>query len=182
MGMRKYLKDYRLENVTGKNGKKRTVSVYCGSYYAFTGDWAHVRDGARTFALLALAQVALCLMGLLTNAACSRVFYVMVPFAFILPPLFLVCMGAAGLMLAKPPLTREARDHIASRTGVCPVIVMILAAVSAIAHIPYAIVHGETPQDIVYLAAALGICASALAQKGLSVRFALAEVAPEAAK
>ena len=179
MGMRKYLKDYRLENVIGKNGKKRTVSVYCGSYYTFTEDWARVRDGARTFALLALAQVALCLMALLTNAECGRAAYVMIPFAFILLPLFGVCMGAAGLTTAKPRLTREAKDHIRMRTGVCPLIVLILAAVSALSHIPYAIIHGETPQDIVYLAAALGICASALAQRGLSARFAVAEEAPK---
>ena len=176
MGMRKYLKDYRMENVTGKNGKKRTVAVYCGSYHAFTENWERVRLCARSFAALAAAQVALILMALFTNAGCSRVFYVMVPFAFLLPPVFLICAGAVNLMPAKDKFTRETNDHIASRTRRCPIFAMILSGISALAHIPYAIAYGETARDIVYLAAALGIFASALAQYRLSSCFAAAEV------
>ena len=176
MGMHKYPKDYRMENVTGRNGKTRTTAVYCGSYHAFTQDSERVRACARSFAYLATAQVALILMALFTNAGCSRVFYVMVPFAFLLPPVFLICAGAVNLMLAKDKFTRETKDHIAFRTRKCPIIAMILSAISALAHIPYAIAYGETARDMVYLAAALGVFASALAQYKLSSRFATAEV------
>ena len=115
-------------------------------------------------------------MALFTNAGCSRVFYVMVPFAFLLPAVFLICAGAVNLMLAKEKFTRETKDHIAFRTRKCPIIAMILSAISALAHIPYAIAYGETARDMVYLAAALGVFASALAQYKLSSRFATAEV------
>ncbi len=175
MGMRRYLKDYRLENVPGKNGKLRTVAVYCGKWYVFTGNAAQVRTYARSFALLAAAQVALAAMALFTNARCSRVFYVMVPFAFILIPLFLVCAGALNLITAKSRLTNETNDHIRTRTRACPIALMILSGISALAHIPYAINFGETLPDVAYLAAALGIFATALAQQKISPHFVTAE-------
>lgn len=171
MGRRRYLKDYRLENVTDKNGKNRISAVYRGDWHAFTGEAGQVKSCARSFALLALAQLALFLMAVFTNAQCSRTAYVMIPFAFIPLPLFFACAGAVNLLAAKERFTREANDHIESRTRRSPMALMILSGLSALAHIPYAIAIGEAPQDIVYLAAALGIFAAAFAQHRLRSQF-----------
>ncbi len=110
MGHRKYASDYSLEEHLDGSGRFQTDRVYRGKYYRFVcGPEQAGRNGNKL--LLASALIAALLLPLLfNNTQMGRTFYVLLPVAFCLVPLY--HLTAVGWRMRTYPerLTREEKD------------------------------------------------------------------------
>ena len=160
MVTRKYLGDYRLENRTNpRNGKVVTVPVYRGEWFAFTADAQTVRKMKRLYPLLSALSAAMFLLVMLLNAPCGHMFYVMLPFAAMIFPVYFALAGSRRLLTAKEKVTREHNDKIRQRFTSCALFLIVFSAISAAGHVLYAVRTGVTAKDAVSFAAACVILA-----------------------
>lgn len=168
MVTRKYLGDYRLENRTNpRNGKVVTVPVYRGEWFAFTADAQTVRKMKRLYPLLSALSAAMFLLVMLLNAPCGHMFYVMLPFAAMIFPVYFALAGSRRLLTAKEKVTREHNDKIRQRFTSCALFMTTFSAISAAGHAVYAFRAALTGRDIVSFAATLVVlvCAAVMFAK-----------------
>lgn len=163
MVSKKYLGDYRLENVPHpRTGKLRTVPVYRGEWFAFAENEAEIRRVKRLIPLLTALILIAFLAVLLINAPCGHMFYVMVPFAALIFPVYFQLAGCIRLLTAKTRVTREHKDKLTQRAAVCPMFMTFFSGVSTGGHLLYAVREGLTPLDVVSLVCAAVILVSAI--------------------
>ena len=167
----KYASDYRLENVVDpRSGKLVTKAVYRGDWFRFVEPAALVKKRKILFTVLfgliaALYIGALLLTGVterVQNVAALEQFYVMVPFAALIFPMFYMGTSVIKLWRAKDKVTREHRDRIINRFGATSIAAAILAGASLIGHIVSWVLNGEKPRDLVLLVFTVLIIAMAI--------------------
>ena len=159
MVSRKYTGDYRLENITTPSGKVKTVPVYRGDWFAFCAEKNVVQRTKRLFPAFSAAVAALFLLVLLMNAPCGHIYYVMVPFAVMVFPVYFALAAAYRLLTAKEKVTREHRDKLVNRYITVSLFLMLFSAASVIGHIIYCANFAPAAKDFISLACAAVICA-----------------------
>lgn len=159
MVSRKYTGDYRLENITTASGKIKTVPVYRGDLFSFVADEAVIRRAKLLFPLSSLLIALLFIAVLLLNAPCGHIYYVMVPFAAMIFPVFFSLAAARRLLTAKDKVTREHRDKLVNRYISTSLFLMVFSGLSTIGHIVYCFSASPAVKDIVSLVCAAMICA-----------------------
>lgn len=110
MSDRKYTSDYVLEEHLGPDGKLQTNRIYRGTYYRFIRPQTQIRQlGSRLLIMSALVLV-LMLPLLFNNSQIGRTFYVLLPMAFVLIPLYQLAAVGWRLKTWELPLTRQQKD------------------------------------------------------------------------
>ena len=129
MVSRRYVGDYRLENVKDKNGKLVTKPVYKGKYYVFEKSAEEVRRGVRTLAACAAVAILTLLTGLLFvgNKGFTAQFYTLIPMVICTLPLAYLCVAVYYLLTSKPPVTRERKEKMSDRVSKCALILLLMA-------------------------------------------------------
>ena len=132
MVSRKYVGDYRLENVTDRRGKLKTVPVYRGPRFRFTADEKTLKAAKkRCLALTVLLTAALLATLLLHSELLQRIYVVMPLVLSILPAVFL-WTGLYHLFTAGPALPRDKSDKIHNRFAGWSVVLLALCVLSLI--------------------------------------------------
>ena len=167
----KYASDYRLENVVDpRTGKLVTKAVYRGDWFRFSESAALIKRRRILFSVLYGLIVALFIGALLltgirerrTDVIALEQFYVMVPFAAMVFPVFYMGTALIRLWRAKDKVTREHRDRILNRFAATGIITAVLAGGSLIGHIVSWVLNGEMARDIVLLVFTAAIIGAAV--------------------
>ena len=115
MVRKKYADDFRLENVLDTNGKLKTKAVYRGKWFRFRSDSHVIERTKRIYTALAIISVLVLLAMLFTTDVMGNFWYVVMPLACNLIPVFFVVAGCWQLLTAKDRVTREHKDQIHDR-------------------------------------------------------------------
>lgn len=159
MVSRKYTADYRLENITTSSGKIKTVPVYRGDWFAFVADDELVRRIRIEYPLFSLIAALLFVLVLAMNAPCGHIYYVMMPFAAMIFPVFFALAAARRLLTAKDKVTREHRDKLVNRYISASLFLMAFSCISAVGHIVYFFLEAPVLKDFLSFGSAAVICA-----------------------
>ncbi len=101
MGIRKYIKQYRLENVPDKKGKLVTRAVYKGDWFVYR-ETGEVLKKARTTVAV---STAVCIVAMITallffrNKGVTSQYYTLIPFAVCFLPLLYLSIAAYNVMI-----------------------------------------------------------------------------------
>lgn len=144
MVTRKYVGDYRLEDVTDEKGRHRTVAVYEGEYYAFTDPQT---DG-RMAGIGSLVCLAVWILGLFTDPLVFRTVYVMVPYAFCCIPLYFLCSGGMTAWIGHRPFLHAQADRINSRIPAGTLVLLLLGGIALIGTLIRALTGGTEGMGI----------------------------------
>ena len=129
---KKYVSDYRLDNVLTESGKLKTVPVYTGDWYEFEAAPEQVRKTKLRYLFLMIGAVLSLLWLLVFTNHMDRGWYVSMPSA--LSTIFLLFAGFSvyRLWTADGPVTREHRDKTHDRMATSTLFVMILSCLGLI--------------------------------------------------
>ncbi len=129
MVSRRYVGDYRLENVKDKNGKLVTKPVYKGKYYVFEKSAEEVRRGITTLSACALAAVLTLAAALVFagNKGFTSQFYTVLPMVICTLPLAFFCVAVYYLRTVKLPAVRERKEKMSDRVSKCAFIMLLMA-------------------------------------------------------
>ena len=160
---KRYLSDYTLEpQIDTRTGKSRSVPKYRGKTYRFLLQGGKLRRTKILFAGLTGACVLAVLAAFLTNAPVGHRWYVMMPLAVMLLPLFLQGESCVLLLRSGERVKRSERDRIENRAGVTLLLNCFFSLFSLAGHMASMVLYGETMPDVVYLAAAVVTLACSL--------------------
>ena len=135
MVSRKYVGDYRLENVPGRGGKLKTVPVYRGPLFRFKAEKQALRASRqRLLMLTCLASAALLVTMLLRTEMLTRI-YVVMPLVLSILPMVLLWMGIYNLFTAGDSVRRDQSDRIHNRFAGWSVVLIVLSVFSLIGQI-----------------------------------------------
>lgn len=135
MVSKKYVGDYRLENVPDRRGKLKTVPVYRGPLFRFKAGEQTLKTAKRRLILLtALATAALLAAMLLRSEILSRI-YIVMPLVLSILPAVLLWMGIYDLLTAGDSVRRDQSDRIQNRLTGWSVVLTVLSAFSLIGQI-----------------------------------------------
>lgn len=129
MVSRRYVGDYRLENVKDKNGKLVTRPIYKGKYYVFDKSEAEVGRSVRTLTLcaaVAILTLAAALVFVGSKGFTSQ-FYTLIPMVICVLPLAYFCVAVYYLLTVKLPVTRERKEKMSDRVSKCAFIMLLMA-------------------------------------------------------
>ncbi len=155
MSFRKYAGDYRLENVTGRSGKLKTVAVYKGDGYAFAASPEELSAVKPVVIACVLLFWAAQFVALLLNTRCARCMWVLMPQAFALLAFGFATVGAWMFLRAQVPMTREYAERMRDRFSGGSFMAMMLNGAALIGAIIAAFLYRDElfiPQDVVYIA------------------------------
>ncbi len=130
---KKYVGDYRLENVKDKNGKLVTRPVYKGAWYVFVNGADNVRQETRLIAVLTAAAIVFLAVSLLfySNKGFTAQYYTLIPFLVCVFPLIYLCIAVYNLIKVtrRDPVraTREENDKMSDRVAKCTFVMMLLS-------------------------------------------------------
>jgi hypothetical protein len=130
---KKYVGDYRLENVKDKNGKLVTRPVYKGAWYVFVNGADNVRQETRLIAVLTAAAIVFLAVSLLfySNKGFTAQYYTLIPFLVCVFPLMYLCIAVYNLIKVtrRDPVraTREENDKMSDRVAKCTFVMMLLS-------------------------------------------------------
>ena len=135
MVSKKYLGDYRLENVPDHRGKLKTVPVYRGPLFRFTAKEEVLKKAKRrNLLLVSLITAALLTTMLLHSGMLSRI-YVAMPLVLSILPAVLLWTGVFHLFTAGDSVPRDKSDHIHNRIAGWSTVLIILSSLSLIGQI-----------------------------------------------
>ena len=161
MAKRNYSSDYELEHSIDSRGNLKTSARYTGGMYVFEDP---ARAGGARRRLLAADILAwiLALAAMYPVSASMRTIYVSLPFAFSLLPLALMTETVI-LLQGKMELTHRQADKINSRFPFASLVLSLMTAFSCAGAMLRTFISGTAPGtgDVVFMAAALGVCLSA---------------------
>lgn len=151
MVSKKYVSDFRLENVEDRKGRVVTKPVYRGDYYGFGEDKEKIAELKKQFALLTSLQVVLYLLALVLNMPSGRIAYVSLPFLAVAFPLLGQADAVYAFCRSGEKMTRMERDKISENLVSWMFVVLCLAVSSAVGHVVYWVQYGETVKDAIFL-------------------------------
>ena len=130
MVSKKYVGDYRLENVLDRHGRLKTVPVYRGPMFRFKAGEATLKSAKlRNVLLLAVSSAALLLPLLFPTEILSDI-WAALPLAMCLLPTVLLWMGIYELFTAGEKVPRDKCDRIHNRFAGWSIVLVILSALS----------------------------------------------------
>ena len=132
---RKYVGDYRLENVTDRRGKLRTVPVYRGPLFRFISEEAVLKKAKKRCLLLTFLITAALLATMILHADILSRVYVVMPLVLSFLPTALLWAGIYSLFRSVDPVPRDKSDRIHNRFAGWSVVLIALTAFSLIGQI-----------------------------------------------
>lgn len=130
MVSKKYVGDYRLENVPDRRGKLKTVPVYRGPLFRFKAEEKRLAVAKRRLlCLTAIASAALLVTMLLRSDILTRI-YVVMPLVLSILPTVLLWMGLYNLFTAGESVPRDKCDRIHNRFAGWSIVLLALASLS----------------------------------------------------
>ena len=157
---KKYVGDYRLENVPDRRGKLKTVPVYRGPLFRFKAEEGTLKKAKkRVFLLAVLITTALLAVMLLHAEMLSRI-YVVMPLVLCFLPTVLLWMGLYDLSTAGNAVPRDKSDRIHNRFAGWSVALAVLAVLSLIGQLT-AYVGGADFADLPVTVCTVIVCVCA---------------------
>ena len=130
MGFKKYVNDYKLENVPNKHGKLVTKAVYKGDYYVYSCRGEELKTARITVAACTAVAAVAFLLGIVfyRNTGWTAQYYTLVPFASCFLPLVYLCIAAFNVIRTGEgkKVDHEHKDGIHDRISKCCVGIMAL--------------------------------------------------------
>lgn len=162
---KKYARDYRLSDTVDERGRIRTETEYVGGAYGYAD-----RDAPKTLKKLTLLSAiawGLTLLPLFPPSTAGLSIWVMLPWIFLLIPLWRLSSGLWSLRGAGETLQHRHADLANERPEACGAGFAILAGLSLIGEIVALLLPGAKvhPGDLLFL-----ICAGALVACGILCR------------
>ncbi len=144
MVSKKYVGDYRLENVLDRRGKLKTVPVYRGPLFRFKQEESVVkRAKVRCIVFTAAATISL-FATLIIRAELLQIIYVVMPLILCILPVSLLWMGNYNLLTVGKTVRRDQNDRIHNRFAGWSIVLLILSAMSLIGQITAYLKHAAT--------------------------------------
>lgn len=144
---RKYVGDYRLENVPDRRGKLKTVPVYRGPLFRFKAEESKVKAAKRRCLLLTFLETAALLITMILHSEMLSRIYVVMPLVLCILPTVLLWMGLYNLFTAGETVPRDRCDRIHNRFAGWSVVLLVLSAFSMIGQIT-AYIGSSTAEDL----------------------------------
>lgn len=162
MASRKYLEDYRLENVE-INGRLKTVAVYRGKYYRFRNLMALRRERPKLLVCAAAFWLSE-LTALLVPAGIAHYAFIILPMVFAMLPFWFASLGIYSAMTAPPEMTREQAEKTESRLAGGSLIAAALSGAAVTGSFVVFLLTGRTPSvwDILFILCAAAQTAAAV--------------------
>ena len=135
MVSRKYVGDYRLENIPDRRGKLKTVAVYRGPLFRFKAEESIVKAAKKRCLLLTLLETAALLVTMILHSEMLSRIYVVMPLVLSILPTVLLWMGLYNLFMAGESVPRDRCDRIHNRFAGWSVVLLVLSAFSLIGQI-----------------------------------------------
>ena len=135
MVSKKYVGDYRLENVPNRRGKLKTVPVYRGPLFRFKAEEKRLAAAKRRLLVLTVIASAALLVTMLLRAEILSRIYVVMPLILSILPTVLLWMGLYNLFTAGESVPRDKCDRIHNRFAGWSIVLLALAALSLIGQI-----------------------------------------------
>lgn len=130
MGFKKYLNDYRLENVENKKGKIVTKAVYRGDYFVYRYRGEELRRARITVISCSACLLVAFVLGLVfyRNSGFTSQYYTLAPYLLCLFPIFYLCLAVYNVIKTGEGVKtdREHKDGIHDRIAKCTTGIMIL--------------------------------------------------------
>lgn len=142
MQSRKYVDDYRLDNVLDANGKLRTVSVYAGDWYGFVLSGCALVRLKTVCAAASLIAAVSAIFPLCRSVPVMRAWYVCLPAVFALLPAGMAVGSAVYILTAGEKVTREHRDKSTDRMKGASAGLLILSAITLAGETAYLLLNG----------------------------------------
>lgn len=155
MSFRKYVGDYRLENVPDKSGKLKTVAVYKGDGYDFSASDEEVSAVRPLMIACVLLFWAAQFIALLLNTRCARCMWVLMPQGFSLLAFGFATVGVWMFLRAQVPMTREYAERMRDRFSGGSFMAMMLNGAALIGALIAVFLYRDelnVPHDAVYIA------------------------------
>lgn len=131
MGVRKYIKDYKVEYIVKPNGKPGIKAVYVGKYYGYVAKGKVLKHAKLLLAVLCFIGVTFGILPFVYRSESVHTLYVAVPHAVALFPIVYTLIGVFNLFYCCPPLIAEFRAKIVDRLARAPIAsAVLLGAVS----------------------------------------------------
>ncbi len=128
----KYVKDYRMDTETAPSGKVKRKIVYVGPFYEWDMDEKALIK-LRTRYTIAVLISWLCFAGsILFYSDLSRLWYVILPYAFLALVLVFATCAVWNLYFAEQPMVREVRDKTLDRIRFTSIAGMLCCMITAV--------------------------------------------------
>lgn len=151
MVSKKYIKDYRLDYIPDKKGNLKAVPVYEGKVYCFQNEGTIVKKAKWYVFAMLLVSLLMYIIPLLLEDVCLKKFYVMVPYAFLVFPVFFAFCGFYRILTAKEENTREHKDKAQPRLKASSFVCLLLSFLSLVGQVVYAVKERTTLKNFVVM-------------------------------
>lgn len=163
MAGKKYLSDYILEErIQPGSGRIKAEAVYRGDWYRFSIEGEELKRLKITLTVLSLLCVIAFFAALSVNSPCSRFWYVILPFAGMVFPIFFLLGAGYRLLTAGNRMTREHRDKLEKRFPPVTLFLMAFSGLALIGFMVYIFSVRPTSWDWIYPVSEIVIFVSSL--------------------
>ncbi len=160
MVSRKYVGDYRLENVPDRRGKLKTVPVYRGPLFRFSADEKTLKTAKRRVLALTAVLTAALLVTLLLPSELLQRLYVVMPLVLSIIPAMLLWTGVYHLFTAGPAVPRDKCDKIHNRFAGWSVVLTALSALSLFGQLASYFTGSAADIPVTFCTAVMAACAA----------------------
>lgn len=160
--VRKYVKDYRLDNVLRPDGRLKTVAVYEGDWYEYAAPEAQLRRSKKSAAGLAVCCLLSLFCLLWFSPVMGNAWYVILAPCLSAAPLAFLCASVFRILTVRTPMTRAGRDYGVGRLAPASLITAIFAGLGAAGCAARLLLAGAGFPQIAYTAACALYFAAAL--------------------
>jgi len=157
---KKYLKDYRLEEQIGDDGRIKKIAVYVGGDYRLFPDF---REGEkRQILILSILSGFFFILALIPVTGAARLTYVILPFVCSMLPVSIMMVYAVSLYRIKDVMKHKQAEQMANRLPAGAAAASILTAIAFIAFIITIIITRAQlfAGDIIFSVLTVLICAA----------------------
>ncbi len=154
---RKYVGDYRLENVENSKGRLVTRPVYRGDIFSFEKSGEEIVKTRRMFIRSTVLEWVILIFCLLINSSKGRMMYVSLPLIAVAFPLLYQSDAAALLMKRGGEYKREEKDKVTEKMVSAVFISFFLSLCSSVGHIAAWVMNGESTEDAILLSLTFAI-------------------------
>ena len=155
----RYAKEYRMDTETTGSGKVKRKMVYTGPLFEWDMPIEVLKRTKMECLLIMILSAGLFIGSLLFHSDVSRVWYVILPYAFFLPVLLFLLGACWNLFFAKQPMNRETKDKTYVRWKSSCVAGTVLCLITGImAGIAMVLQHFTKTGDILLLTSDVFLC------------------------
>ena len=150
----RYKDDYKYERYYTPSGRIKYRTVYVGKSYVYAAGPEALHKDRVLFGAVCAVLWALLLVSLFLNGLLGRLWWVVMPQAFVLIPLSFLTGGVWRFLFSKTPLDRESGDIVSGRPATCCAFQFVLHGVSFLGGVVSVILFRAflvMPDDILFL-------------------------------